>query len=255
MNTSAADPTDARETALARLTGTGGRFEVVEEDVLGNRMRVFRNRSRSLRELLVAARRHGDAEYLVCGDQRLSFAEHHRRVASLAGQLRERYHIGKGDRVAILSANNAEWITSFWAATALGAITVGMNSLWSAREVAFGLSDCAPSLVVADAKRRELLGELDIPVLSVETDIPALASRTPDAELPDCAVAEDDPAVILYTSGTTGRPKGAVHSHRNVLAACDYLLFNDALAEELGRTPARRCSTSRGCTTSRCLGW
>ncbi|EHR50293.1 acyl-CoA synthetase (AMP-forming)/AMP-acid ligase II [Saccharomonospora marina XMU15] len=240
MNGNAADPAKAREAAVTMLTAPGGRFEVVEEDVLGRRMRVFRNRLRSLRELLLTARRHGDTEYLVCEENRWTFAEHHARVASLAQALRERYHIGKGDRVAILSANNAEWIMTFWAATSLGAITVGMNSLWSAREVEYGLADSAPSLIVTDGRRRELLGDTGTTVLSMETDIPALASQTPGAELPDSDIAEDDPAVILYTSGTTGRPKGAVHSHRNVLAACDYHLFNDALAEALGRPPTRR---------------
>ncbi|MBM4566495.1 AMP-binding protein [Rhodococcus hoagii] len=203
-------------------------------------MPVFRNRHRSLHQLLIESARYGDAEYLVCDDLRLTFAEHLARVASLAQEFRTHYGIGEGDRVAILSANNAEWIMTFWAATALGAITVGMNSLWSAREIAYGVELSEPKLIVADGPRRELLGAVDVPVLSTEVDIPALSTAQPGAELPVPDVGEDDPAVILFTSGTTGRPKGATHSQRNMVAAVDFHRFNDALAAELGRPPSAR---------------
>ncbi|GAA4473378.1 class I adenylate-forming enzyme family protein [Rhodococcus olei] len=231
---------DARTDAVARLTAPGGAFEIVEERVRGAAMPVFRNRCRSLRRLLVDSARYGDAEYLVCDDLRLTFAEHLDRVASLAHEMRSRYGVAKGDRVAILSANNAEWITTFWAATALGAVTVGMNSLWSAREISYGVRLSEPSLVVADAPRRKLLGAVTVPVLSVEDDIPALSTACRGAEVPALEVDEDDPAVVLFTSGTTGRPKGATHSQRNMVAAVDFHRFNDALAAELGRAPTGR---------------
>ncbi|PTR24848.1 acyl-CoA synthetase (AMP-forming)/AMP-acid ligase II [Rhodococcus sp. OK519] len=231
---------DARAEAIARLTAPGAPFEIVEEQVRGAAMPVFRNRYRSLHKLLVDSARYGDAEYLVCDDLRLTFIEHLDRVASLASELRSRYGIAEGDRVAILSANNAEWIMTFWAATALGAVTVGMNSLWSAREIAYGVELSEPHLIVADASRRELLGEVNVPVLSVEVDIPALSTARPGAALPEPVVDEEDPAVILFTSGTTGRPKGATHSQRNMMAAVDFHRFNDALAAEFGRAPSGR---------------
>ncbi len=231
---------DARAAAVARLTAPGAAFEIAPEPVRGAAMPVFRNRHRSLHQLLIESARYGDAEYLVCDDLRLTFAEHLARVASLAQEFRARYGIGEGDRVAILSANNAEWIMTFWAATALGAITVGMNSLWSAREIAYGIELSEPKLIVADGPRRELLGAVDVPVLSTEVDIPALSTAQPGAELPVPDVGEDDPAVILFTSGTTGRPKGATHSQRNMVAAVDFHRFNDALAAELGRPPSAR---------------
>ncbi len=231
---------DPRAEAVARLTAPGAAFEIVEEPVRGAPMQVFRNRYRSLHRILVESVRYGDAEYLVCDDLRLSFAEHFDRVASLSHEMRTRYGIGKGDRVAILSANNAEWIMTFWAATALGAVTVGMNSLWSAREIEYGVALSEPNLIVADAPRRDLLGAVAVPVLSVEHDIPTLSTAHPGAELPDPDVAEEDPAVILFTSGTTGRPKGATHSQRNMVAAVDFHRFNDAVATELGRAPSGR---------------
>ncbi|QCQ90450.1 class I adenylate-forming enzyme family protein [Rhodococcus sp. SGAir0479] len=230
----------ARAEAIARLTAPGAAFEIAEESVRGQATRVFSRRHRSLHRMLVESARYGDAEYLVCDEARLTFAEHLDRVASLAQELRSRYGIGKGDRVAILSANNAEWIVTFWAVTALGAVTVGMNSLWTAREIAYGVTLAEPALIVADGPRRELVEPTGIPVLSIEHDIPALSTARPGAALPEPEVAEDDPAVILFTSGTTGRPKGATHSHRNMVAAVDFHRFNDALATEAGRAPGRR---------------
>lgn len=241
--TGVADPrgtADARADAVARLTAPGAAFEIGEELVRGASMPVFRNRHRSLHGILVDSARHGDAEYLVCDDLRLTFADHRDRVASLAHEMRSRHGIGTGDRVAILSANNAEWIMTFWAATALGAVTVGMNSLWSAPEIAHGVQLSAPSLIVTDGPRRQLLGAVDTPVLSVEADVPAMSTAHSGADLPVPDVVEDDPAVVLFTSGTTGRPKGATHSHRNMVAALDFHRFNDALAAELGQAPGRR---------------
>lgn len=229
-----------RSRAVAHLTGVGERFEIVDEPVLGRVMPVFKNRTRTLRDLLGASAEHGDAEYLVCDECRITFTDHLTRVSSFAEELRREYGIKKGDRVAILSANNVQWIMTFWAVTSLGAIAVGMNSMWSAQEIAYGMQHCAPVLVVADAKRRELLGDVDVPVLSTEVDVPRLCAVHADAALSDGDLAEDDPAVILYTSGTTGRPKGATHSHRNIITANDFHQFNDALATHLGVPSARR---------------
>lgn len=229
-----------RSLAVAELTGPGQLFEVAEEPVRGHVMPVFKNRTHTLRELLAASVEHGDTEYLVCDELRITFTDHFARVASLAEELRSAYSIGKGDRVAILSANNAQWIITFWAATSLGAIVVGMNSMWSAPEIDYGMQHSTPKLVVADAKRRELLGEVGVPVLSTEVDVPRLSTLHADAALSTCTINEDDPAVILYTSGTTGRPKGATHSHRNIITANDFHRFNDALATHFGSPPANR---------------
>ena len=208
-----------------QLTGPGGPFEVGEETVFGEPMVVMKHRARSLRELLQGSLHHADAELMAFtadGEtwRRFSFAEHGRLVASTAVALRERYGVGPGDRVAILAANCPEWIVTFWAATALGAVAVGLNGWWTAPEIRYGVDDSEPKVLVADARRLARLEGADpgVPVVEIESDFDALWHHDEAAALPDTPIGEDDPAVILYTSGTTGRPKGAINTHRNVVA-------------------------------------
>ncbi|WP_433711204.1 class I adenylate-forming enzyme family protein [Nocardia sp. CA-084685] len=226
------DPQALATQAVARLTGPGGPFEMTVEDVLGAPIPVLEDRVRSLREVLAASVALDDRDYLVTEDRRMSYAEHVATVAALARALRERYGVEKGDRIGILAANTPEWVVTFWAAQTLGAIAVGYNAWWMPREIAYGLEHTSPKVLIVDAKRAGQVAQLDIriPVLTMETDLPALIAEFGEGELPDTPVDEDDPAVILYTSGTSGRPKGAVHSHRNLVAVIDYHRFNDALA-------------------------
>lgn len=228
------DPQEAARAAMAQLTAPGGEFELAEEDVLGSRITVFANRRNSLGDVLAESTAHGDRDYIVTAGERWSFTEHASEVSSLARVLSEEYGISKGDRVAILAANCPQWIVTFWATVSLGAIAVGFNAWWSADEIAYAMGHSEPLVVVADAKRAGLIETPTVPILTVEEHIPRLASKHPHASLPSGDVAEDDPAVILYTSGTTGRPKGAVHSHRNLLAVIEYHRMNDAIAAAFG---------------------
>lgn len=225
------------------LTGPGGPFETVTEDVLGVALPVLRHRQRTLGALLDAATRWGDREYLVTERQRISFTEHAAATAALAHALRERFGVGKGDRVGILAANTPEWVLAFWAAQRLGAIAVGYNAWWAAPEVEYGIEHTRPTVVIADEKRAgPLTTRTGTPVLTMERDIPALIAEFRGATTEAVPVDEDDPAVILYTSGTTGRPKGVTHSHRNLIAVTDYHRYNDALVAARTGTPgtARR---------------
>jgi acyl-CoA synthetase (AMP-forming)/AMP-acid ligase II len=203
----------------AQLTAPGGPFEVVEERVLGEVIPVFKQRPRSLRAMLEQSAAYGEAEYIACGDLRISFAEHARTVASVARGMRERFGISKGDRVAILAANCPEWLLSFWAVVGLGATAVALNGWWVRDEILHGLGDSDPKLLIGDRKRLGRLapGDVSVPVVEIESDFEGLWHHDLGAPLPDCAIDEDDPATILYTSGTTGRPKGAVNTHRNIV--------------------------------------
>ncbi len=214
------------EQPLERLTAPGSPFELREESVLGERMHVFAKRPRSLRDVLAASIEAGDAEYLVFADLRLSYREHFRRVAALARSLRNRYGVRPGDRVAILAANCPEWILAFWATTSLGAVAVGLNAWWTTDEIRFALEDCEPQLVIADDTRRARIDfPVALPILSLEEVSDACEG---DAAMPEAAIDEDDPAAILYTSGTTGRAKGVVSTHRNVIAMCMLQILHGA---------------------------
>ncbi len=223
------DPQAAAASITAALTGPGGPFEMTVEHVLGAPSPVVRHRRLSLIELLDASAAWGERDYLVTAERRMSFAEHRAAVGALAAGLAQRYGVGKGDRVAILAANAPEWVVAFWAAQCLGAIAVGYNAWWAPREIEYALGHTTPKVVIADAKRVALLQQTDVPVLTMERDVPELIAAHAGAA-PRASVAEDDPAVILYTSGTSGRPKGVVHSHRNLVAVTDYHRFTDALS-------------------------
>jgi long-chain acyl-CoA synthetase len=211
--------------AEATLLAPGALFETAEEDVLGERMLVFKRRARSLRELLVASRAHGDAPYLVFverdgAERRISYRAHERMVATMAAALRDRFDVKKGDRVAIYAANCAEWVITFWATVSLGAIAVGLNGWWTGAEARFALDDVQPKLLVTDTARfaRFEGGAPRIPTLIAPRDLAELTREADAPSLSEEPLGEDDPAIVLFTSGTTGRPKGAVSSHRSVLA-------------------------------------
>ncbi|MBW2423611.1 MAG: acyl--CoA ligase [Deltaproteobacteria bacterium] len=225
------------------LFGPGGPFEIVPEEVLGEELSVFKERKRSLRELLAASAAFGDQEYIVHGDRRIGYAEHLRLVASTARALQERYGIGPGDRVALFSENRPEWIILFWASVSLGAIATALNGWWTRDEAIYAIEQTRPSVIFGDRKRlARLEGQpLPCPVVDLESEGEALLDHAPEAELPDTPIAEDAPAVILFTSGTTGRPKGAVNTHRGIVGFFQATAANGArgviLAAQLGHPP------------------
>jgi long-chain acyl-CoA synthetase len=218
--------------AAAALTAVGAPFEIVDELVLGERMPVFRNRIRSARELLDASAHFGDAEYLVNGEQRLSFRAHLVAVAEVAAALRVEYGVEQGDRVAILAANSAEWVIAFWATLSLGAVVASMNAWWAPPEIDHAIRSCEPKVVIADARRRAVVQQIDRSVrcIAIESDIVTFAARSTGTVLDDVLIDEDDAAVILYTSGTTGRAKGAIASHRALCGTVTLGRYSGAVA-------------------------
>lgn len=230
---------DTRSQAIAELTGPGSPFEVVVETVLGEQMPVFARRHANLRTMLAATAGHGDAGYLSLGDRTVSYAEHLRLVGSVAAALRDEYGVIPGDRVAIFAANRPEYAVTFWAVVSLGAIVTAYNGWWTPDEVEYANELTEPKLIIADTKRLARIAHLDlsgpspdgenITVLEIERDFEGLEHYDPRAPLPDTPIAEDDAAAILFTSGTTGRPKGALISHRGLVGFVQVIMATGAV--------------------------
>jgi long-chain acyl-CoA synthetase len=222
----------------AQLTGPGGMFEVVTEDVLGRPMQVYKSRMPSLRSVAEAGGMRGDDQtFLVYGHRTYGFTEFVHTANGVARALRDRYGLLQGDRVAVLSQNNPEWCLAFWATVQQGAVLVGLNGWWTTDEIEYGLQDSGAKVLVADQKRFErIAGSLDsapdlehVFLIDCTPEAVGLAddkrlhsfselTDSPTADFSDAAIAEDDAAVIFYTSGTTGRPKGAISTHRSMIA-------------------------------------
>jgi long-chain acyl-CoA synthetase len=229
----------------AQLTGPGGPFEVVVEDVGGRPTEVYKERMRSLRDIPAIARARGDDEpHLVQGTRRIGFATFVDTCNAVSNGL-QGLGVGHGDRVAVLAQNCPEWALTFWATVDIGAVLVGLNGWWKADEIVYGLQDSGAKVLVADRKRLErvvkdldecpdlehvLLVDCDPADVGLDDDPRARRfdelAANPTPTMPDVAIDEDDPATILYTSGTTGRPKGAVSTHRNMIANLQNTLFN-----------------------------
>jgi long-chain acyl-CoA synthetase len=219
--------------AVASVTAPGQRFETGTVDVGGVPMTVFVNGPTSLREVFDTARVRGDETFLVYEDERWSFGDVMRQVDALGALLVERYGVARGDRVAIGMRNYPEWVVAFAAITSIGAISVSLNAWWTNDELGWALADCDASLLIADRERvartLDAARKLGVTMLGVRlgddpTGTLAGVDRWDEAlplgaPLPDVAVGPDDDATILYTSGTTGRAKGAVSTHRAVTQA------------------------------------
>ena len=227
--------------------------------MLGVMQPVFKNAPASLRDLFMVTRSHGDKTSVVYEDERYSFAEVMRHADALGAALVQRYGIAKGDRVAIAMRNYPEWVMSFIAVTSIGAISVSLNSWWTAEELDFALSDSTPKVLIADDPRVALaaagcerLGTRIIAVRSPSTGSVERAAagieRWEDvvidgAALPVVAIDADDDATILYTSGTTGFPKGAVSTHRAVVSAIMAFAARQAI-EAVRNAPAEGSAAS-----------
>ncbi len=194
--------------------------------------RAYRHRPRSLAELLTDSLRWGERPFLVQGQRRLSFETHARAVSVVATQLRAA-GVRAGDRVMLLGFNRVEWLLAFWAIQRLGAVTALGNAWWSDEETAHAVELVKPSLIVTDRPANRALpagyARLAFDLLQAEQGIDAMF------RLPDVEVAEDDPAILMFSSGTTGAAKAVVMSHRAVIANIQNLLvLTGRLPDELG---------------------
>ncbi len=222
----------SRSEALSQLTAAGEPFELDLCELYGQECRYFKTAPPTLHELYERAR--GALDFVVYQEERYSYEETYRAACRIATVLVEQYGIERGDRVAISMRNYPEWIFSFMAVTSIGAVAVAMNALWESDEMAYGLADSGAKVLLADQERLDrFVGcseppDLKVIVVRPTEDLPEgvadlvdLLSALPSevAEMPAVDFGPNDDAIILYTSGSTGHPKGAVSCHRNVISA------------------------------------
>lgn len=239
--------TVTRNDAIRELTAPGEPFELTDGTVFGRPCRIFRHAPATLRELFED--NVSDAPFIVYDDENLSFREAWEQKCRIARLLVDEYGVKPGDRVAISMRNFPEWILAFGAVTSIGAIAVAMNSLWTPAEMAYGLNDSGAKVLFADQERLDRLAEVEsdvnVEVIAVRatgtSKFPRLddliAGRSVEA-MPDMKPGPEDIATLLYTSGSTGHPKGVASCHRNIISALlSWELDGAARMKVLGVTP------------------
>ena len=230
------------------LTAPGQMFELGEVEVAGQTLKAWKNTPNSLRDVWALSAGHADKDYLVYQDERWTYAEAQDQVARIAKWLTDN-GVGQHDRVAIAMRNYPEWMLSYWAVTAIGAVAVGMNAWWVAEEMKYGLSDSTPRALICDRERLERFSEIrdefpDMLVAAVRVDeVPDWARPwsevlASEPNLPEVAIDADDDACIFYTSGTTGFPKGAQLTHRGCCNNLMSLMFIN-MAQAMAAAAAR----------------
>ncbi|MFK8041232.1 class I adenylate-forming enzyme family protein [Congregibacter sp.] len=240
--------------AWSEFTSPGQMFEVHRTDVHGVGILSYVHAPNSLRDLWLSSAGHGDNDYLIYQDERISYSEAHRRVAAVAHALSE-MGVEPGDRVAIAMRNYPEWMLAYWAITSMGAVAVGMNAWWVPHEMEYALQDSAPRVLIADEERlqrfdeiREKFADMQVVAVRAKSDVSAWAQAwdslaSGEGAMPDVEIDTDSDACIFYTSGTTGRPKGAQLTHRSCVNNVMNVAFINsvqprALAYAAGEEPA-----------------
>ena len=217
-----------RQQAIDSFTGPGQLYELVDAQVSGRALRVFKNAPGSLRELFESTA--SDLPFLSYNDEQWTFAQAWQAAARIGHVLVQDCGVVPGDRVAIAMRNYPEWVLAFTAITSVGGVAVAMNGHWQADEMAYALTDSGARVLLADQERLDRLPAAltSLQVLAVRPTkalaagvrlLKDLTDALGPVAMPPVAIAQDDPATMLYTSGSTGHPKGVVSSHRNILAA------------------------------------
>jgi long-chain acyl-CoA synthetase len=254
-------PSMSIEEATRAITAPGQMFEMEEVEIRGVPTRVWKNCPASLRVVLELSHGHGEQDYLVYEDERTTYAENFQIAATIARELRGRFGLERGDRVAIAMRNLPEWAMAFWGAAAAGGVVVPLNAWWTSAELHYGLADSGTKVAFVDSARLDRMApylaelpDLRAVVVTHEDRTEVMTPQrspvpvqsfaelvgTPGAEvtLPEVAIEPEDDATIFYTSGTTGKPKGAVGTHRNMCTNLMSLFFINTRAGM--RTRSRR---------------
>ena len=232
----------AFEKLVTDLTAPGQPFELNTVEVGSASYRNYASAPQNLGTYFSFMLNHAGKDFAVYRDERYTFEQAYENASAFAAALQQHYGVVPGDRVAIVSRNNPQWMMAFIAIVSIGAVAVPMNAWWTTEELQYGLADSGSVVVVADRQRMErlvpLADALKLKLISVEDCADLPVDSTPFAQLcddfagtamPSVEVAPDDYATIMYTSGSTGHPKGAVSSHRGIIAALySWLLMGTA---------------------------
>lgn len=242
-----AAPLDPAKTAAAafRLLTENPLFKVTEAEIRGNTYRVFENAPASLGELFAnAAETHGEKEFMVFEGERISFAELWRRACRFAHALEDELGVKQGDIVALAMRNFPEWCVAYMGVISLGAVVVPLNAWWKADELEYGLKDCGAKIVIVDGKRLEYLAplkkSLGLTLIlardkgeGADLQFADMLARAKSDAAPKVSVHPDDDFCIVYTSGSTGNPKGVVLTHRGAISTLFSWSFVAAILKEL----------------------
>ncbi len=228
--------------ANAALAGTGSPVELEDAVIFGVPMKVYKNAPPTIPSILdAAATQFGERTYLVYENERVTFRALHLASRTLAHHLQDKLGIQKGDRVAVIMRNYPEWPLGFYAALSLSAIATPMNSWWTAEELEYGLSFAGVKAAIMDAQiyerirgrlehlpdlkhiliARDSAEEIADPRVSALQDVVGAPNDWIKLLDPGPVAVElgpEDDATIMYTSGTTGKPKGALATHRAVVS-------------------------------------
>ena len=220
------------EDIFTSLVSPGAAFELGQATIAGNDYVVINTAPDSMRDFFAKCEGHADKEFLVFQEERYSFGDVWARTKALGHALHAEYDIKKGDRVAIAMRNYPEWIFAYMAILSIGAVAVPLNGWWTGEELDFALRDSGAELIIADQERlerlKDFLPKLGKRAIAVRTKVEladgvdgyeALMARHAGKDLPQIEISPEDDAAILYTSGSTGHPKGAVSSQRAILTA------------------------------------
>jgi len=250
------------QSAWDELTGPKGPFAWSVQEVRGVPTRIYDQAPPNMALVWAASIAFAENEYLIYGEERMTYGQAHAQVDALASYLTS-VGVGHGDRVALSMRNYPEWALAYWATLKIGAAVVGMNAWWTGAEMEFGLSDSSPKALIVDEERlkrveSELEGlrknsSLHVVGVRIEGELPEDSIHWEDAiekasglpPAPDIEISPEDDICIFYTSGTTGRPKGAALTHRGAVSNLLNLGFWNAMtvtagmkAVEAGETPA-----------------
>ncbi len=258
MSESWGKPVRSVEEAIAQVGAPGQPFEVWPRPGEGGATRAFKNAPATVRELFDMAR-DLDGTFLVFEDEEWSFRKVMAEADALGHALVHHYGVVPGDRVGIAMRNYPEWVVSFAAILSVGAVSVSLNAWWTESEIEYAVTDSGLTVLIVDGERVERCrrpcassGARLLAVRPAEGAVPDGVELwrdvvVPGAAMPDVSLDEESLATILYTSGTTGRPKGAVSTHGAISQAVM------AFAASAAVTAARREGVEAGSGQQPCF--